>query len=46
MPVVNSVTLKQSTGHHIYLHNHWEHIAYESHLTIVSSILIESMLPS
>ena len=44
MAVVNSVALEQSTCHNIYLH--WEHIAYESHHTIMSSILIKSMLPS
>ena len=46
MAVVSLVVLEQSTSLHIHLHNHWEHITYESHHTIMSSILIKSMLPS
>ena len=43
---ISLVTLEQGIDHCIYLHTCREHIAYESHLTLASSILIESMLPS
>ena len=46
MAVVSSVALEQGTNHCVYLHTRREYVAYESHLTLASSILIESMLPS
>ena len=46
MEATSLVSLKQGTCHCVYLHTLREHISYESHLTLASSILIESMLPS
>ena len=46
MESVSLVSLEEGAGHCIYLHTYWEQISYKSHLTLASSILIESMLPS
>lgn len=46
MEVVSPVALEQGTNHCIYLYICREHIAYVSHLTVASSILIVSMLPN
>ena len=46
MVAISSITLKQGIGHCVHLNTRRAYITYESHRTLTSPILTESILPS